>query len=97
MAILQLPKTALMVVLYVAPVVIMAFFYQAVPVVMMLGISVPIFLSAMLYNKFFQKIEDNILEAQAEAEGPKEEEDDPDRIFSDKLDEALIEQNMEQQ
>ena len=97
MAILQLPKTALMVVLYVAPVVIMAFFYQAVPVVMMLGISVPIFLSAMLYNKFFQKIEDNILEAQAEAEGPKEEDDDPDRIFSDKLDEALIEQNMEQQ
>ena len=97
MAILQLPKTALMVVLYVAPVVIMAFFYQAVPVVMMLGISVPIFLSAMLYNKFFQKIEDNILEAQAEAEGPKEEEDEPDRIFSDKLDEALIEQNMEQQ
>ena len=97
MAVLQLPKTILMVVLYVAPVFIAAFFYQAIPVVMMLGISVPIFLSAMLYNKFFQKIEDNILEAQAEAEGPKEEEDDPDRIFSDKLDEALIEQNMDQQ
>lgn len=95
MAILQLPKMVLMAVLYVAPLFIAAFFYQAVPVVMMLGISVPVFLSAMLYNKFFQKIEDNILAAQEEAEGPKEEEDDPDRIFSDKLDEALVAQNMD--
>ncbi len=94
MAILQLPKTVLMAVLYVLPVFILVFWVEVVPVVMMLGISVPIFLSAMLYNKFFQKIEDNTLKAQEEAEGPKE--DDPDRIFSDKLDEALIADNMEQ-
>lgn len=95
MALLQLPKVAIMAVLYVAPIFIAGFFYQSIPVVLMLGISVPIFLSAMLYNKFFQKIEDNILAAQEEAEGPKEEEEDPDRIFSDKLDEALIAENMD--
>lgn len=95
MAVLQLPKTVLMVVLYVSPVVIGIFFYQAIPVIMMLGISVPIFLSAMLYNKFFQKIEDNILAAQAEAAEPQEE--DEEKIFNDKLDETLIEQNMDQQ
>ena len=97
MALLQLPKVVIMAVLYVAPLFIAAFYYQAVPVVMMLGISLPIFLSAMMYNKFFQKIEDNILAAQEEAEGPKKEEDDPDRIFSDKLDEALIAENMDPQ
>lgn len=95
MSILQLPKTALMAVLYVAPVIIAIFWLQAVPVVMMLGIAVPIYLSAMLYNKFFQKLEDNILERQAAEEGAQEEEEDPDRIFSDKLDEALVERNGE--
>lgn len=93
MSILQLPKTVLMLVLYVAPFVIAVFVYQAVPVVMMLGISVPIFASAWLYNGFFKKIEERVLEAQGETEEPVE--DDPDRIFSDKLDEALIEQNMD--
>jgi uncharacterized membrane protein YesL len=93
MSVLQLLKTALMLVLYVAPFILAIFVYQAVPVVMLLGISVPIYVSAMLYNGFFQKIEGRVLEAQEETAEP--EEDDPDRIFSDKLDEALIEQNME--
>lgn len=95
MSVLQLPKTILMAVLYVAPIIIAAFYYQVVPVVMMLGISLPAFLSAMLYNKFFQKIEDNILETQKENEDPEEEVNDPDRIFSDKLDEVLVEKNMQ--
>ena len=95
MGVLQFPKTILMLVLYVAPAIIAIFFYQAIPVVMLLGIAVPIYLSAMLYNKFFLKIEDTILAAQAPAE--ESEEEDPDKIFSDKLDEALIEEHMNQQ
>lgn len=94
MGVLQFPKTILMLILYVAPVIIAIFFYQAIPVVMLLGIAVPIYLSAMLYNKFFLKIEDTILAAQAPAEV---QEEDPDKIFSDKLDEALIEEHMNQQ
>ena len=93
MSILQLPKTALMLILYVAPSILAIFVYQTVPVVMLLGIAVPVYCSAFLYNGFFKKIEGRILEEQEAAAGPVE--DDPDRIFSDKLDEALIEQNME--
>lgn len=96
MAIVQLPKTILMAVLYIAPLLIAVFFYQAVPVVMLMGISGPVFLSAKLYSKFFQKIEDNILESQGGNEENQEEEEDPDRIFSDKLDEALVGKNMGQ-
>lgn len=93
MSLVQLPKGVLMVVLYLAPWLIMEMYMQIVPVVLMLGISVPMFLSAMLYNKFFQKIEDNVLAEQEASAEPEEVEDDPDRIFSDKLDESLVEQN----
>jgi len=92
MAILQLPKVILMAIFYVAPIFVMAFWMQAAPVVMLFGISLPIFLSAMLYNKFFQKIEDRVLEEQGGNEEVVEE-DDPDRIFSDKLDESLVGQD----
>lgn len=95
MSIVQFPKTILMLIAYVAPVAGLIFWMEGTPVIMLLGISVPIFLAAFLYNKFFLQIEENILAAQAEAEGPKVEEDDPDRIFSDKLDETLIAQNMD--
>ena len=95
MALLQLPKVFLMAVLHVVPIVVFILWMQAAPVVMMFGISLPIFLSAALYNKFFQKIEDGIIEAQGGGEEAVEEEDDPDRIFSDKLDESLIGQDTE--
>ena len=95
MSIWQFPKTILMLIIYVAPIIIAIFIYQAIPVVMLLGIAVPVYLCAMLYNKFFQRLEDQIIEAQEAAQGPKEE--DPDKIFSDKLDEKLIEENMNQQ
>jgi len=92
MSLLQLPKVFLMVILYAIPLVVFIFWVQATPVVIMFGISLPIFLSAALYNKFFQRIEDGILEQQGGSE-EAEEEDDPDRIFSDKLDESLIGQD----
>jgi len=95
MSLLQLPKIFLMAILHAAPAVVFILWTQAAPVVMMFGISLPIFLSAALYNKFFRKIEDGIMEAQGGNEEPAEEEDDPDRIFSDKLDESLIGQDTE--
>ena len=78
MSVLQFPKTILMIILYLIPIVAGAFFYQAIPFVLMFGISVPVWLSAMLYNKFFQSLEDKIMENME-----KKEEDDSEKIFSD--------------
>ena len=78
MSVLQFPKTILMIILYLIPIVAGAFFCQAIPFVLMFGISVPVWLSAMLYNKFFQSLEDKIMENME-----KKEEDDSEKIFSD--------------
>lgn len=55
--ILSLPKTILMMVIWAIPILISVYFFQAFPVVIGLGISGPVFLSAMLYNKTFKKFE----------------------------------------
>ena len=78
MSVLQFPKTILMIVLYLIPIVAGVFFYQAIPFVLLFGISVPVWLSAMLYNKFFKGLEDKIMENME-----KKEEDDSEKIFSD--------------
>ena len=78
MSVLQFPKTILMIILYIIPIVAGAFFYQAIPFVLLFGISVPVWLSAMLYNKFFKGLEEKILENME-----KKEEDDSEKIFSD--------------
>ena len=91
MSIMQFPKTLLMIVLYILPPVLFVLFYQIAPLVIFFGLSVPAWLSAKLYNKFFQKLEDQVL---AEAE-PVEEEGEDERIFKDELDEALlVDENM---
>ncbi len=88
---LHFPKTILMIILYVIPVVIMMFSYALMPFVLMFGISAPAYASAALYNGYFKSLEERILEAQAQKEGPKEtEEDDTEKIFNDKLDESLV-------
>lgn len=79
MSVLQFPKTILMIIVYIIPVFAAAFFYQAIPFVLLFGISVPVWISAMLYNKFFKKLEDKILENQEKSET----EDDGEKIFSD--------------
>lgn len=97
MSILQFPKTILMIILYLIPPVVGLLFYQAVPVVFMFGLSVPAWLSAMLYNKFFQKLEDQVIAATEPAEGEEAEEGEEDeRIFKDELDEALVNSQLEQ-
>ncbi len=57
MGILTLPKTILMVVIWILPVVITALSFQAFPFVFLLGISGPAFLCALLYNKTFKRFE----------------------------------------
>lgn len=88
MSILQFPKTILMIVLAVVPWIAGAFIYQIIPLVFLFGLSAPAWVSAMLYNKFFQKLEDQILlENPTEASGAEEDEDE--RIFKDELDESI--------
>ena len=86
MSIMQFPKTLLMIVLYILPPVLFVLFYQIAPLAIFFGLSVPAWLSAKLYNKLFQKLEDQVL---AEIE-PVEEEGEDERIFKDELDEALL-------
>ncbi|MBR6382284.1 MAG: YesL family protein [Lachnospiraceae bacterium] len=77
---LQFPKVLLMLVLYLLPFVLAYFFLQIFPVVVLLGLSLPAFVSAMLYNKIFKKMEDRYYEAHPEANDPGAEDE---HIFSD--------------
>ncbi len=68
--ILTLPKTILMVVICIVPVVLVYFFEQIIaPLLLLLGISGPAFICALLYNKTFKKFE------------PQQEDKDPDEWF----------------
>lgn len=87
MSIMQFPKTILMVILFALPPVLFVLFYQIVPLVFLFGLSVPAWLSAKLYTKFFQKLEDQILEANSPEETEEKSEDE--RIFKDELDDSL--------
>lgn len=92
-SVLKFPQTILMIIMYVIPLLIGYFFFPLVPLVLMFGISVPAFGSAKLYNKFFKKLENQILEAQRANGELVDEEPDPDRIFKDELDESLVGRN----
>ena len=91
LSVIQIPKTLLMIVLYAAPPVLCIWFLQIFPLYFILGLSLPIYISAMLYNKMFQKLEDRILEriAQeekaAEDETGSEESEETEKIFSDEM------------
>lgn len=95
MSILQLPKTILMIIMgLVVPPAVLLFIPQATPLVFVFGLSLPAFASALLYNKFFKKLEDQMLAAAEDQEGGKETGEEPgedERIFKDELDETLTE------
>lgn len=97
MSILQFPKTLLMIVMYALPIVIGILVPQAFPICFLFGLSAPAYVSALLYNKFFKKLEDQYIAATtpAEEEGAKEE--NAERIFKDELDESLIEGTKEKE
>lgn len=101
LSVIQIPKTLLMIVLYVAPPVLCIFFMQIFPFYFLLGLSLPVYISAILYNKMFKKLEDKILERIAEEEKPtagegdesgiggedgeSNETEEVEKIFSDEL------------
>lgn len=85
MGILHLPKTILMMLCWIIPVVITIYVESFFPIVFFLGISGPAFLNALLYKKSFQQLEpETEIKADAdwtveevsgeETEGKKEEE-----------------------
>ena len=89
MSILQFPKTIAMLILgIVVPIALYIFVPAATPVVFLFGLSVPAFLSALMYNKFFKKLEAQMEENSGPKENQNPEEDE--RIFKDELDETLI-------
>lgn len=57
MGILSLPKTILMIICWIIPVVIALLFYQILPLVLALGMSLPAYMCAQLYNKTFKRFE----------------------------------------
>lgn len=86
MSIMQFPKTLLMIVIWALPPVMLFISGRTVPIVFLFGLSGPAWICAHLYNKFFKKLEDQIL-----AENPPEQAPDEDEhIFSDVVNENLI-------
>ncbi len=95
-SILQFPKTILMIIMgLIVPPLALVFLPQATPIVFLFGLALPAYASAMLYNKFFKKLEDQMLSQTAGTDGEEakdgEESEEDERIFRDELDEALIE------
>ncbi len=85
---LQFPKTILMMVMFALPTVLFFALPQIIPLILVFGLSVPAWLSAMLYNKFFRRLEEQIQMNNPVEEAPVEEDK---RIFKDELEECLRE------
>lgn len=98
MSLHQFPKTVLMVVFHVVPPAAFILIPQSIPVVLMFGFILPVYLSALLYNKFFRKLEGRIEKATAGSEdgetagGIEEQEDE--RIFHDELNPSLADREI---
>lgn len=89
-SVLQLPKTILMVLLYFVPALAVTYTNILVPIVFLFGFSFHAYLSALLYNKFFRRMEDAVLANMPKEDGEQEEDE---RIFHDELDsEAAVEE-----
>lgn len=60
---------------------------RLIPIIFLFGFSLPAYASAMLYNKFFQKLEDQLVSEQEPAPEVSPEEDE--RVFHDEIDESI--------
>ncbi|MGN0402425.1 MAG: YesL family protein [Acetatifactor sp.] len=78
----QFPKTIVMIILYAIPVLLFIYVPAVIPLTLMFGMSLPAWISAKMYNKFFQKLEDQILEKN-QPEGEQGEPKEDERIFRD--------------
>mgnify|MGYP001045440484 CR=1 FL=1 len=88
---LQFPKTILMMIMFAVPPVLFFALPHIIPLIFLFGFSVPAWLSAMLYNKFFLRLEEQILVRNPGAVTETDPEKDDDRIFKDELEECLRE------
>lgn len=93
MSLMQFPKTILMVIMYVVPLVLFFYVQQFIPICMMFGLSVPAWASAKLYSKFFKKLENQILAEHAK-QGDTESAAEDERIFRDELDPTLADRDI---
>ena len=87
MSIDPLRKTVVMSLIASFPLIIFLVSLRQIPIFFLFGFSLPSYASAMLYNKFFQKLEDQLLSEQEPAPEISPEEDE--RVFHDELDESL--------
>lgn len=90
----QFPKTILMIFMYAVPFLLWYFvepyISNIVPILFVFWLSVPAYLSAKLYDKFFRAMENKILAQQAEnGEGDENTDEEDERIFKDEVDESL--------
>lgn len=85
-SILHFPKTLTMIVMNILPWLLLVSFFDMLPFVILFGFSVPAWAAALLYNKFFQQMEDRIL---ASTLPEQSDEDDEERIFKDELDNGI--------
>lgn len=88
-AVLQFPKTFLMILLPAFPLLLCYLSWRLFPVAFLFGISAPAVVSAMLYNKIFLRMEAQLMEANAPED--VEEGQETESIFSDQLDESITE------
>jgi uncharacterized membrane protein YesL len=80
----QFPKTVLMVVASCVPVAVCLVSMAAFPIVFMFCFTFPVYVSVLLYDKTFKKLEDQIMERiKVENGETAEEEDGEEKIFSD--------------
>lgn len=95
MSLMKFPKTIIMLVAYAVPPVLFFMVVSAMPLCLLFGLSVPAWISAKLYNKFFKQLEDQVRAANpaAEEEGGAEEDE---RIFKDELDPVLADKDVTQ-
>ncbi len=84
---IQFPKTILMIIMFFFPVIIYIISIRILPIAFLFGFSLPAYLSAMLYNKTFLKLEDRYAQGAAPQESAEDGEDE--RIFKDELDDAI--------
>jgi len=79
----QFPKTILMVVAACVPVAVCFVSMAVFPIVFLFCYTFPVYISVLLYDKVFKKLEEQILERIKAENGETTEEDDEEKIFSD--------------
>lgn len=82
-SILQFPKTLLMIALLFVPFFAVMYMDFMVPIVFLFGFSFHSYLSALLYNKFFRRLEEAVAQGSVQEETEK---NDDERIFHDEVD-----------